>query len=191
MFRTSNRLLKDNLFRLTTNWIKEDEFHPTCIIGAMKGYTLPPHLAIGLTELVTYMTDGKRDSHADKQGAILGFTFNVIPRVKICEPYLKQQFPRIEEYANSLSANRLKEICHNQKFADAWIKEVEKEFGSSVKVQKISTAATNAIATNIAETTASLFDLSAPLLYSFPRRTSNKDSSKPAERDESKNHPKL
>lgn len=121
----------------TTNWTKENEFHPAAIISVFTGWALPPHNAIGLTELVTFMIDGRRDSHANDEGRIFGFYMNVAPRMVSCTPYLKMQFPEIAEYAAQLSKEDIEDFLSTEQKTENWVSWVENEFGKSTQVCKI------------------------------------------------------
>lgn len=122
---------------LTTNWIEENKFHPCCILSALMGQSLPPFGDIGLSELLSYIVDGKRDSHADDKGVVYGFGLNIVPRLQIALPYLQQQFPEMVTYAEQMSSIKMRLILSSQYLTQKWIDGVVFKFGKSVQVDKI------------------------------------------------------
>lgn len=122
---------------LTTNWTEEDKFHPGCILSALMRRSLPPFGGVGLSELLTYMVDGSRNSHADDKGTILGFDFNVVPRLEIALPFLRQQFPEMAVYAEQFSSLKMSVILSSRYLTHKWLENVERQFGKSVHVDKL------------------------------------------------------
>ncbi|MCS5708663.1 hypothetical protein CC99x_007050 [Candidatus Berkiella cookevillensis] len=122
---------------LTTNWTEENKFHPCCILSVFMKQSLPPFGDIGVSELLSYMVDGKRDSHADDRGKVYGFHFNIVPRLQIALPYLQQQFPEMATYAEQISSIKMKIILSSQRLTQKWVEGIVLKFGMSVQVDEI------------------------------------------------------
>lgn len=128
----------------TTGWTEatRNHFHPGDIITALRldysGY--PPHNMIGMTELACHFLGEGRERCApfiSDEGAILGFRFNVIPKVEQIQKDLRNQFPKIAEYADSLKKSDLDELFKSDKRIDALHAEIEEKFGKAVEVMPL------------------------------------------------------
>ncbi|HSW71184.1 MAG TPA: hypothetical protein VLH77_04315, partial [Gammaproteobacteria bacterium] len=125
----------------TTGWTEKTKnfFHPGCIITALRldysGYS--PNNLVGITELACHILEGNRAAcqpYISHKGAIMGFAFDVIPRVKMIQGELRKMFPELAEFADSLGKRDLKKIFRSSKSIDDLQAEIETKFGKTVEV---------------------------------------------------------
>ncbi len=125
----------------TTGWTEQsrNDFHPGDVITAIRGCSgFSPHGMLGATELAVHVLHEGREycqPHVDEEGTIHGFYFNVVPRIKSCQPYLRAKFPDLARYADSLTDERLDEFRKLPDPKKHLIEDVEKRFGKIVCVE--------------------------------------------------------
>lgn len=138
LFSTNTSSTKSNR---TTGWTEETRniFHPGDIVTAIRldysGYS--PNNLLGVTELACHCLGEGREfcqPHVANDGSIYGFSFNVLPRVLTIQPKLRDLYPDISKFSDSLSERDLETIFDSTKKIVNLVKEIEEKFGRIVLV---------------------------------------------------------
>ncbi len=124
------------------------DFHPSIMCSMCTGVTFPPYVDAGISDVVTYLRDGRRDSHVNDDAAIFGFMTNVGMHAMCIQEDVCEAYPEIAEFAAGVVA-RLNATPDGWKSLDRteFARDIETRFGKTVSI----TPLCNVLAKNTSE----------------------------------------
>ena len=107
-------------------------FHITQIMTAACMYTFPPYNSAGLADLATYLTNGIRSTHLDRNGSVFGFYHNIAEPMSEKQEAFQKAWPEIYEYGKEV-INSEHDFKNDQEVLD-FLEKTEERFGKYVEV---------------------------------------------------------
>lgn len=114
------------------------KFHPTIIMSMCTGVGFPPFTMAGMSDMVTFLRDGHRSTHLDKNNQIFGFNANVAHHVHDLIPHMCITHPDIAAYAKEQAEALGKNDAEGWKTMDdiQFAKDVEDKFGTHIVIKR-------------------------------------------------------